>query len=63
MTTHIEIDSALYERIAKVAEARGYPTTAVEEIEQAIVVRLDAWEPFLFRDPAAARKANFPSPP
>jgi len=62
MTTHIEIDSALYERIAKVAEARGYPTTAVEEIEQAIVVRLDTWE-FFFRDPAAARKANFPSPP
>ena len=56
----VEINSALYERIAKVAEARPYPCTVEDEIEEAIVFRLALWEQFFWGRPLAAQKANFP---
>ena len=56
----IVISDDIYERIAKVAEARPYPCTVEDEIEKAIVARLDTWELFFFGITAKARKANFP---
>ena len=52
--SHIEIDDGLYERIAKIAQARSYPTTGEREIEKAVALYLATWEQFFFGGPLLA---------